>query len=62
MPREFTGKGAKVSRHSRAPERHRRKVAAAGMELYYHNHSFEFKKENGKYLLDTLWDPRIPSS
>ena len=30
------------------------KIKAAGMELYYHNHSHEFVKDDGKYLIDIL--------
>lgn len=30
------------------------KAREAGMRLCYHNHSFEFKKADGKYLLDIL--------
>lgn len=33
---------------------------AAGMTLGYHNHSFEFKKDNGKYLIDILAES-VPS-
>ncbi|MHB9031193.1 MAG: sugar phosphate isomerase/epimerase family protein [Candidatus Latescibacterota bacterium] len=34
----------------------------AGMRLCYHNHSFEFKKENDKYLIEYLFeavDPKL---
>ncbi len=30
------------------------KIKAAGMELYYHNHAHEFKKDEDKYLIDIL--------
>jgi len=36
------------------------KVKKAGMRLCYHNHSFEFQKENGKYLIDYLFEAADP--
>lgn len=32
------------------------KIKAAGLQLCYHNHNFEFKKEGDKYLLDFLFE------
>lgn len=32
------------------------KYKEAGMQLYYHNHSHEFKKDGEKYLIDILHD------
>jgi sugar phosphate isomerase/epimerase len=32
------------------------KIKAAGLQLCYHNHNFEFKKEGEKYLLDFLFE------
>jgi len=32
------------------------KVVAAGMKFGYHNHDYEFVKEDGEYLLDILFD------
>jgi len=32
------------------------KCKAKGMQLLYHNHDFEFKKINDKYILDTFYD------
>ncbi len=61
MPRQFTEKGADgFKAFGEKMNAIGEKVAAAGMELYYHNHSFEFKKEGGKYLLDYLWEASNP--
>ena len=35
-------------------------VKKAGMQLCYHNHDFEFKKVDGKYLLDSLFAAADP--
>lgn len=35
-------------------------VKKAGLQLCYHNHNFEFKKANGKYLLDYLFESADP--
>jgi sugar phosphate isomerase/epimerase len=35
-------------------------IKKAKMQLCYHNHDFEFKKVNGKYLLDTLFAAADP--
>ena len=32
------------------------KAKELGMQLCYHNHDFEFKKVDGKYILDTIYD------
>lgn len=55
MPEEWSGKGADGFRAF--AERLNvigEKARQAGMRLCYHNHSFEFKKADGKYLLDIL--------
>lgn len=36
-------------------------VKSAGLELYYHNHSFEFTQYDGKSGFDILWDSTDPS-
>lgn len=33
-----------------------RVLAENGIQLYYHNHNFEFEKENGKYIYDKIFD------
>lgn len=41
------------------------KTRAAGIQLAYHNHNFEFQKENGIYLLEYLYqeaDPELVKS
>ena len=53
MPGEWREKGADGFREfgerlSKIGE----KTSAAGIQLCYHNHSFEFKKEKGKYLIE----------
>ncbi len=35
-------------------------VKKAGMWLCYHNHDFEFKRENGKLLIDSLFEAADP--
>ncbi len=37
------------------------KAKEAGMRVCYHNHSFEFAKEDGKYLIEYLFDATDPS-
>ncbi len=37
------------------------KCRAAGITLSYHNHAFEFERENGRPLLDHLFDAADPS-
>ena len=37
-----------------------KKMKEAGMLLMYHNHSFEFEKVNGRYLLEHLMDSFAP--
>lgn len=37
-----------------------KKIKEAGMLLMYHNHSFEFEKVNGRYLLEYLVDSFTP--
>jgi sugar phosphate isomerase/epimerase len=61
MPEEWSGKGADGFRAF--AERLNvigEKARQAGMRLCYHNHSFEFKKADGKYLLDILLDAADP--
>ena len=36
-------------------------VKKEGLQLCYHNHDFEFKKVNGKYLLDSLFATADPN-
>lgn len=38
------------------------KLAAHGMQLYYHNHAHEFEQDNGKYLMDILGENTTPDS
>ncbi|MCE5252585.1 sugar phosphate isomerase/epimerase [bacterium] len=35
-------------------------VKKAGMQLCYHNHNFEFKKENDKFLIEYLYETADP--
>jgi sugar phosphate isomerase/epimerase len=61
MPKEWRGKGAEGFRAF--AERLNvigEKARQAGMRLCYHNHSLEFKKADGKYLLDILLDAADP--
>ncbi len=37
-------------------------LKAAGIAFGYHNHSFEFQKENGEYFLDTFFQEADPNA
>ncbi len=39
-----------------------KKLKEVGMTLYYHNHSFEFEQDGGKYLMDILGENTTPDS
>jgi sugar phosphate isomerase/epimerase len=61
MPKEFADKGAEGFRSF--AERLNvigEKARQSGMRLCYHNHSAEFKKADGKYLLDILLEAADP--
>ena len=54
MPPEFCGEG--VYGFVEAMKEPLRKIKAAGLNLAYHNHAFEFEKVNGKLIYDILID------
>ena len=66
MPKEFSDKGADgFKAFAEKLNVIGEKANKAGMKLCYHNHSFEFKKADGKYLLDILLsaaDPKLVSA
>ncbi len=62
MPGEFRENADGFKRFGEAMNKIGEKVTAAGMKLLYHNHSFEFKKENGSHLFDSFLkaaDPKL---
>ena len=61
MPAEWRDKGADGFRgFGERMNEVGSKVKKAGMQLCYHNHNFEFKKEGGKYLIDYLFETADP--
>lgn len=71
MPEQYHGKLEGYRQFIKDFDRAAHEIADAGMQLYYHNHNFEFGKENGvtffdfmvsetdpkawAFLLDTYW-------
>lgn len=54
MPNEFHGEG--VYNFIESLREPLKKIKAAGLDLAYHNHAFEFEKVNGKLIYDILID------
>lgn len=55
MPPQWSQRGsAGYKEFAQLLEKAGEKIQQAGMQLCYHNHDFEFKQEEGKYLLEFL--------
>jgi len=63
MPGEFREAGADgFKRFGEQLSAIGEKVKATGMNFLYHNHSFEFKEENGRWLFDSLLEAADPEN
>jgi sugar phosphate isomerase/epimerase len=63
MPNEYRGRGIAgvkefVADYSAAVKR----IGEAGLKFHYHNHAFEFERENGKTLIEWMADETDPVS
>ena len=57
MPEEWRQNGADgIKAFAEKMNTFGQKIKAAGMQLCYHNHAFEFEKVNDKYIIDHLFE------
>ncbi|HVN79307.1 MAG TPA: sugar phosphate isomerase/epimerase [Terriglobia bacterium] len=62
MPENYQERGVEgFSEFGRKLEAIGATIKKEGLQLCYHNHDFEFKKVNGKYLLDSLFAAADPN-